>query len=117
MSRLKLLTTKFENLRMKEDETVVDFYVHVHDIANCSFSLGEEMSEGKLPRNILISLLKKFDMKVNVIEEAQDISYVKVDELIGSSLTFEMVISDKFENKSKGVSFKAGVEDNKEKKE
>ena len=33
-ARLKLLATKFENLRMKEDETVGEYNARVCDIAN-----------------------------------------------------------------------------------
>ena len=33
-ARLQLLTTKFENLRMKEDETVGEYNARVCDIAN-----------------------------------------------------------------------------------
>lgn len=51
-------------------------------------------------------------MKVTAIEEAQDVSIVKVDDLIGSLLTFEMPINDKFEEKkSKFVVFKVDTED------
>src|SRR3954470_23816800 len=34
MSRLQILTTKFENLKMKEDETIHEFYMNVCDISN-----------------------------------------------------------------------------------
>lgn len=64
MSRLQLLTTKFENPRMKEDEIIIDFNVRLYDIANCLFSLGEIIFKEKLAKKILRSLLKKFNMKV-----------------------------------------------------
>lgn len=38
-------------------------------------------------------------MKVTTIEDAQDVSKIKVDELIRSILTFEMAINDKSEGK------------------
>src|ERR1044072_5227009 len=98
MSRLQLLTTKFENLRMIEYESIFDFHMRVCDLANKSFALGEQISEEKLVRKILRSLPKKFDMKVTVIEEAHDISNMKVDELIGSLQTFEMAINDRTED-------------------
>lgn len=44
-------------------------------------------------------------MKDTIIEEAQDMSTIKVDELIGSLITFEMIINDKFEKKNTGVAF------------
>ena len=74
MSRLQLLTTKFENLTMKEDESIHDFHMNILEIANTSGALGEKMSDEKLVRKILRSLPKRFDMKVTAIEEAQDIT-------------------------------------------
>src|SRR4051812_35927638 len=106
MSRLQLLTTKFENLRMRDDESIKDFHMNLLDIANTSGALGEKMSDEKLVRKILRSLPKRFDMKVTAIEEAQDISSMKVEELIGSLQTFEMGINEKPEEKynhSKGI--------------
>jgi len=46
MSRLQLLTTKFENLKMMEDENIQDFYMNVLDMANSFDSLGKKMSDG-----------------------------------------------------------------------
>src|SRR4051812_546237 len=45
MSRLQMLTTKFENLKMKEDETIYEFYMNVLEISNNSGALGENMTE------------------------------------------------------------------------
>ena len=83
-SRLQLLTTKFENLKMMEDENIQDYHLNILDIANFFDSLGEKISDEKLVRKILRSLPKRFDMKVTTIEEALDICSMKVDELIGS---------------------------------
>lgn len=55
----------------------------------------KKVYEEELARKILRYLPKKFDMKVTAIEEAQDISSIKVDDLIGSLLTFEMAINVK----------------------
>src|SRR4030066_617462 len=105
MSRLQILTTKFEELKMKEEESIQDFHMNILDMANYFDSLGEMMSENKLVRKILRSLPKRFDMKVTAIEEAQDISNMKVDELIGSLQTFEMAISDRTKKKKKNIAF------------
>lgn len=56
MSRLQLFTREFENLNMKEDGTIFNFNIILHDIANNYFSLEEKMSEDKLVRKILQSL-------------------------------------------------------------
>ena len=73
MSRLQLLTTKFENLRMKEDENIHEFHMSILEIANASGALREKMTNEKLVRKILRSLPKRFAMKVTAIEESQDI--------------------------------------------
>lgn len=69
---------------MKDDEFIHDFHMSILDIVNTSSALTERMSKEKLVIKILRSLPKKFDMKVISIEEPQDISHMKGDELIGS---------------------------------
>jgi hypothetical protein len=49
-------------------------------------------------------------MKVTAIEEAQDISILKVDELIGSLQNFEITINSKTNKKGKGIAFASCVE-------
>jgi len=114
MSRLQLLTTKFENLRMKEDENIHEFHMNILEIANASGALGEKMSDEKLVRKILRSLPKRFAMKVTAIEESQDISNMRVDELIGSLQTFEMGMCDGSEKKAKSIAFKSNTEEEEE---
>src|ERR1044072_3353556 len=111
MPRLQMLTTKFENLKMKEDENIHEFHMNILEIANASGAFGEKMSEEKLVRKILRSLLKRFAMKVTAIEEAQDISTLKVEELVGSLMTFEMGISDNVDKKNKSIALVSNTEE------
>lgn len=69
MSRIQLLAIKFENLKMKEGETITEYNVRLGDIANNSFSLGKKMSEEKLVRKILSSLPKRIYMKVTPLKK------------------------------------------------
>lgn len=48
MSRIQLLTTKFENLIMKDNEFIHEFHMSILDIANTSSVLGERMFEEKI---------------------------------------------------------------------
>jgi hypothetical protein len=105
MSKLQLLTTNFENLRMDEYETILDFNTKLRDIANLAFSLGEKMSEETLAKIILRSLPKRFNMKNTTIEEAQDSITIKIDELISPLQTLEMTINDRPEKKNKSITF------------
>lgn len=63
MSTFQLLTMKFENQKVKEDETIVEFNVQLHDISISSFSLGNKISEEKMASTNLRCLPKSFDMK------------------------------------------------------
>lgn len=110
MSRLQLLTTKFESLKMLEEETIIEFNVRLLDIANESFDLGEKISEEKLVCKVFRSLPKRFEMKVTTIEKAHDIVTMKVDELSGSLRTFEMSFDEKPNKKSKNIALQSNLE-------
>lgn len=56
MLRLKILTPKFEALKMSDDESIVEFNVRVLDFAIESFALGEKFSDTKLVQKVLRSL-------------------------------------------------------------
>ncbi|KAA0037284.1 gag-pol polyprotein [Cucumis melo var. makuwa] len=53
ISRLQILTSRFEALQMAKEETIAEFNVRVLDIANESDALGEKMSDSKLVRKVL----------------------------------------------------------------
>ncbi|CAM8963409.1 unnamed protein product [Rhodiola kirilowii] len=88
--RMEMVTSKFKNMKMKEDETIADFNTRVLDISNESFALGEPMSEEKLVRKVLRSLPKQYAMKAIAIKEAHDVTTMRLDELMGSLQTHEM---------------------------
>ncbi|KAH6762795.1 hypothetical protein C2S52_020228 [Perilla frutescens var. hirtella] len=95
---MNLLTTRFENLRMDEGEKLADFNAKICDIANESFALGDAISEEKLA----------FAYKVTAIEEAKDVSKMKLQELMGPLRTFEMGLTDEETAQKKSIAFQAG---------
>ncbi|MCI17160.1 gag-pol polyprotein [Trifolium medium] len=104
-----MLSTNFENLCMKEEETIHDFHMNVLEFANSFDALGETISDKKLVSKILRSLPKRFDMKVTAIEEAQDLATIQVDELIGSLQTYELGINQRKEKKNKSLAFSSNT--------
>jgi len=52
-------------------------------------SLGKQISDVKLIRKILRSLLEYFRIKVTTIEESKDLEEMKIEELVGSLQTYE----------------------------
>ncbi|KAB1227705.1 hypothetical protein CJ030_MR1G005712 [Morella rubra] len=99
-SKLQMLTTKFEEIRMKEDETFDEFYAKLNDIVNSSYNLGEKIPEHRVVRKVMRSLPERFRSKVTAIEESKDLDTVKIEELVGSLQTYEVSLPQPKKNKS-----------------
>ena len=82
--KLQMLTTRFEELKMSEDESFDSFYSKLNEVVIGKFNLGEKTEDSKTVRKILRSLSKSFYAKVIAIEESKDLDDIKVQELIAS---------------------------------
>ena len=52
-TKLQMLTTRFEELKMSEDESFDSFYSKLNEVVIGKFNLGEKMEEAKIVRKIL----------------------------------------------------------------
>ena len=91
-TKLQMLTTRFKELTMSEDESFDSFYSKLNEVVVSKFNLGEKMGDSKIVRKILRSLPESFHVKVTAIEESKDIDDIKVQELIGSLQTYELLL-------------------------
>ena len=89
-NKLLSLTTRFENLRMLEDESLSEFYTKLCDSANESIALSKKISKTTLVRKIARSFPDRFSSKVIAIEEAKNLNFMKIKDLMGSLHAFEM---------------------------
>jgi hypothetical protein len=62
-----MLISKFEEIKMYEDETFDEFYSKLSNIRNSTINLGKKVSDAKTVRKFLRSLSKRFHPKVNII--------------------------------------------------
>ena len=85
-----MLTTRFKELRMSEDESFDSFYSKLNEVVIGKFNLDEKTEDSKVVRKILRSLLESFWAKVTAIEESKDLDEIKIQELIGSLQTYEL---------------------------
>ena len=67
INKLLQLTTRFESVRMSDDESFDEFYAKLNDIVNFAYNLGEIYDQPKIVRKILKSLTKNFRPKVIAI--------------------------------------------------
>lgn len=103
-SKLHMLTSTFEYLRMKEDEQLINFHNKLQYVVNSMRGLGESIPDSKIVRKILRSLSERFHPKVTLVKESKDIDIIKVEELIRSIQTFELKLRPV--SKKKGVALK-----------
>ncbi|XP_073137278.1 uncharacterized protein [Henckelia pumila] len=89
-TRMRLLTSKFEKLRMEESETIMEYNTRLKSLANEASVIGDPISNERLMSKVLYSLPKRFHTKVCVIDESKDTSKMGLDELISSLRTYKM---------------------------
>ena len=99
-TKLQMLTTQFEELKMSEDESFDSFYGKLNEVVIGKFNLGEQMEDSKIVRKILQSLPESFHAKVTAIEESKDLDDIKVQELIGSLQTYKLSLPSQRKSKS-----------------
>ena len=83
-TKLQKLTTRFEELKVSEDESFDSFYSKLNEVIVSKFNLGEKMEDSKIVRKILRSLPESFRAKVTAIKESKNLDDIKVQELVGS---------------------------------
>ena len=69
-TKLQMLTTRFEELKMSEDESFDSFYSKLNEVVIGKFNLGVKTEDLNIVRKILRSLPKSFRAKVIAIEES-----------------------------------------------
>ena len=107
INKLQQLTSKFESIRMSDDESFDEFYAKLNDIVNSAYNLGEIYDQPKTVRKILRSLTEDFRPKVTAITESKDVNSIPVDELVGSLQSYELDLPKT--SKSKSMALKSVV--------
>ena len=99
-TKLQMLTTWFEELKMSENQSFDSFYGKLNEVVIGKLNLDEKMEDSKVVRKILRSLPESFRTKVTAIEESKDLDEIKVKELIGSLQTYELTLPSQRKIKS-----------------
>ncbi|KAL0424011.1 UNVERIFIED_CONTAM: Retrovirus-related Pol polyprotein from transposon TNT 1-94 [Sesamum radiatum] len=81
--KLQTLRRDFENMKMKDSETIDEYYTKVRELVNQLKAYGEDIPEKRVVEKLLISVTEKYDPIVTTIEETKDITTLTVTELVG----------------------------------
>ncbi|KAL0301998.1 UNVERIFIED_CONTAM: hypothetical protein Sradi_6476600 [Sesamum radiatum] len=96
--KLQTLRRDFENMKMKDSETIDEYYTKLRELVNQLKSYGEDIPEKRVVEKLLISVTEKYDPIVTTIEETKDITTLTVTELVGSLEAYEKRRSRREEN-------------------
>jgi Arc/MetJ-type ribon-helix-helix transcriptional regulator len=66
------------------------YFLRFDEVINAIIGLGEYLNESLVVQKVLRSLLLKYDTKVRAIEETRNLKKMKMDELHGSLIAYEM---------------------------
>nr|KYP35737.1 Retrovirus-related Pol polyprotein from transposon TNT 1-94 [Cajanus cajan] len=81
--KLHYLRRESETIKMKESETIEEYYGRIKEIVNKMKLYGKEIKEKRVVEKILITLTEKYDSIVASIETSSDPSSLLVNKLIG----------------------------------
>src|SRR5436190_8595777 len=94
-SKISVLVHKFELFTMNQGESIKDMYTRFIDITNSLIGLGKIYLDVELVRKILLALTSEWEKKVTAIEEANDLSTLSVENLIGNLMTYEVNLQER----------------------
>ncbi|KAL4335130.1 hypothetical protein GQ457_07G007280 [Hibiscus cannabinus] len=121
-TKIGLLNLSYENFKMEPDEDIKKMFDRFSVIVNGLKGYGEIIPEDKLVRKLIYSLPESWDSKKTAIIEAKNLKTFKLDEIMGSLLTHELMNQGKrdgekkkeekkeIEKKKIGIALKASLE-------
>ena len=112
INKFQQLTTRFESIRMSNNEGFDEFYAKLNDTVNSAYNLGEIYDQPKIVRKILRFLTEDFRLKVTAITESKDVDSILVDELVGSLQSYELNLPKTNKSKSMALQLVDNVDDN-----
>lgn len=98
-AKLQTLTAEFDHLKMKDNDTINDFFSKISELFSRSAALGETMEESKLVKKFLKSLpRKKYIHMVASLQQLLDLKETSFEDVIGRLKAYEERIHEEEED-------------------
>ncbi|GLT88135.1 hypothetical protein SLE2022_061740 [Rubroshorea leprosula] len=91
-SKINRLIYMYELFKMKPEESIQDMYTRLNDIVTNLKALGKVYPPQEVVRKVLRSLPKSWEAKKIAIEESKDLNTLKLEDLIGKLMTYEIEV-------------------------
>jgi len=96
-TRIDSFMQKYEMFAMKPNESISEMHTRFTHITNSLKNLGKVLIESDRVRKFLRSLTLDWEKKTTAIEEAKDLSKLKMEDLIGSLMAYEIQMEERRE--------------------
>ena len=109
-TKISVLVHRFELFMMKDKETIGEMITRFTDITNSLIALEKTYTQAEQVRKILNALTPEWEKKTIAIEEANDLSTLTVESLVGNLMAYEVRLQDRkeeSESKKKVLAFNA----------
>jgi hypothetical protein len=88
-AKLQTYRTQFENMKMKEEENIVEYFYRLDEVVNSTREVGEELTDKPIVKKILRSSPMRYDANIYTIEDRHDLDTLTVDQLHGIFIAYE----------------------------
>ncbi|XP_040940040.1 uncharacterized protein [Gossypium hirsutum] len=92
------LRRDFENLRMKESETVKQYADRIMATVNNIRLLGDDFSDQKVVEKVITTLPEKYESKISSLEDSRDLSTIPLTDLINALYAQEQRRANRMES-------------------
>jgi len=83
------LRREFEMLRMKENETIKEYFDRHLMLVNKIRLLQEDLPDKREVEKVMVSLPERFEAKISSLEDSRDLSQIIITELMNALQTQE----------------------------
>ena len=97
------LRRDFENLKMKEEETVKQYSDRIMAVVNSIRLLGEQFSEARMVEKVMSTLPERYEAKISSLEDSRDLTTISLTELINALYAQEQRRASRQEEHQEGA--------------
>ncbi|KAG8498881.1 hypothetical protein CXB51_005279 [Gossypium anomalum] len=105
------LRRDFENLKMKESESIKQYSDRIMATVNSIRLLGEDFSDSRVVEKVITTLPERFESKISSLEDSRDLTTISLSELVNSLYALEQRRANRQEDHPEGA-FQAKAKEN-----
>ncbi|KAG8480419.1 hypothetical protein CXB51_025096 [Gossypium anomalum] len=105
------LRRDFENLKMKEAESIKQYSDRIMTTVNSIRLLGDDFAESRVVEKVITTLPERFESKISSLEDSRDLTTISLSELVNSLYALEQRRANRQEEHSEGA-FQAKAREN-----